>query len=118
MNTRSGGDGNNTPGAAAPPSDSPGPETEADPTTGLDAALERLRKDHGEDVVTLWRASGPRKGHIAEVACVLAEIGGYPRRIMVQAFTGGTYKLYAEVAGKSADQMMTHLAALYIVNET
>lgn len=113
MNTRSGNDGNAGPGAAAPPPETETPEAEVEPAKGLDAALADLRAAYGQDVVTLWRASGPRKGHIAEVACVLAEIEDYPRRIMVQAFTAGTYKLFAEVKGKSPDQMMVELTALF-----
>ena len=115
MNTRSGGDANTGAGDATPPANpNPDePEREEAPAKGLDAALADLRKEYGEDVVTLWRASGPRKGHVAEVACLLAEIAGYPRRVMVQAHTGGTYKLFAEVKGKAPDQMITELTALF-----
>lgn len=118
MNTRSGGDGNTGAGTPDAPSENENagaPGAAEEPTKGLDAALARLRAEFGEDVVTLWRSSGPRKGHVAEVACVLAEIGDYPRKLIVQAHTGGSFKLYAEVSGKSHDQMVESLKTLFDV---
>ena len=67
----------------------------------------------GDDVVTLWRTSGPRKSHTDEVACILAEIGDYPRKVVIQSFTSGAFKVFAEVAGKTPDQMTDALIEQY-----
>ena len=107
MVQRGGSDDGGGAGAGPGPETGGAPETETEETsTGLDAALDRLRAAFGDDVVTLWRASGPRKGHVAEVACVLAEIGDYPRKLIVQVHKSGTFKLFAEVAGKDPDAMI------------
>lgn len=81
--------------------------------SGLDNATAALRAAFGDDVVTFWRTSGPRKSHTDEVACVLAEIGDHPRKVIVQTFTSGNYKLFGEVAGKTPDQMIEALRHQY-----
>lgn len=81
--------------------------------SGTDAAVEALRAAFGDDVVTLWRTGGPRKSHTDEVVCVLVEIGGQPRRIVVQSFESGNFKLFAEVGGKTAEQMVEALGGLF-----
>jgi hypothetical protein len=81
--------------------------------TGLDAAIQHFRSKFGDDVVTLWRTSGPRKSHTDEVACILAEIGDYPRKVVIQSFTSGAFKVFAEVAGKTPDQMTDALIEQY-----
>jgi hypothetical protein len=76
-------------------------------------ATEALRAAFGDDVVTLWRTGGPRKSHTDEVVCILAEIGGVPRRIVVQSFTSGNFKLFAEIGGKTANVQVANLEALW-----
>ena len=79
------------------------------PAKGLDAAVAHLRGAFGDDVVTLWTTSGPRNSHTEKLAGVLVEIGERPRKLIVQAFTSGGFKLFAEVSGKSPEHMIKAL---------
>lgn len=99
-------------GSAPPATGAPAAGDEAE-SSGLDNALARLRKEFGDDVVTLFRTSGPRTGHTKELALVLVEVGDYPRRVFVQAFTTGNYKLFAELGGKSDDQQIASLKEMF-----
>lgn len=107
-------------GAAGGETENPAPEqtdgaaaTDDARPSGTDAAVEALRAAFGDDVVTLWRMGGPRKSHTDEVVCVLVEIGDQPRRIVVQSFESGNFKLFAEVGGKTAEQMVGTLGGLF-----
>lgn len=106
-------------GAEGGETENPAPEqadeaaaSDAKPS-GTDAAVEALRAAFGDDVVTLWRTGGPRKSHTDEVVCVLVEIGDQPRRIVVQSFESGNFKLFSEVCGKTAAQMVEALGELF-----
>ena len=84
-----------------------------EPPTGLAAAMIYLRAGFDPDASVLWEAKPPRQSHITDIAQVLVEIEDAPRKVIVVGFTSGSFKVYAEIGGKTAEGIVSHLGAHY-----
>lgn len=81
--------------------------------TGLKAAVAFLQANFDEEAHILWSTNGPRKSKTTQLAGILCEIDGIRRVVVVNEFESGAYRLFAEIAGKTREDVAYNLGNTY-----